>query len=612
MGLLAFLIPLTTYLLALAPGIVASGDSAELTVTAWQLGIAHPPGYPLYNLLGHAFIKIIPCSTVAFRMNLFSAFFAALTAIFIFFTVKRLTKSSPTALFSAFVFSFLPLVFKYSIIAEVFALNSFFAALLSYLAVCWYKNRETRFFIIFCFIFGLSLTHHQTMLLIFPATLLFFLPQFKKPGSLLAGFLLFLLGLSVLLYLPLRAQAGPEINWIGANTPEGFKKLVFRTIYGKPTFEFSQLSTLTNSPFYDYLRTLLFSFFFVGTLVGLYGLLKQLKSGLTFFATAFLFTGPFFILFLKFDGNPIFFDISRRFYPLSFVFFAIAAGFGLYVLLEKIKIRPSLYAILPALTLILPVVNYNSVSQAGNNFLENFCKAALYSTGEKKALVIVTGDSTIMGFDYLQMVEQKRREIRVFSLEKLSHKWYVDKAKALYPEVIFPFERLAVNETLENFRAVNSPTFEMHLLGITKERLGPSLKPVALVIGSRAEPVSARNGFLLDEVAHIEDRVSLLNFGKRTPEADFQRELFDYTVKSYTATGYEAHTANNYKLAIYFYNKALALDPTYYGTSKNLGVLCYTTGRMSEAKEAFTNFLKYAPSDEPDRVTIQNLVSQQH
>src|SRR5262249_50248410 len=42
---------LAVYLLTASPGL-ATGDSGELIAAAWTLGVAHPPGYPLYTALG--------------------------------------------------------------------------------------------------------------------------------------------------------------------------------------------------------------------------------------------------------------------------------------------------------------------------------------------------------------------------------------------------------------------------------------------------------------------------------------------------------------------------------------------------------------------------------
>ena len=36
------------------------GDSGEMVVAACQLGVAHPPGYPLWTLLSRAFMELIP------------------------------------------------------------------------------------------------------------------------------------------------------------------------------------------------------------------------------------------------------------------------------------------------------------------------------------------------------------------------------------------------------------------------------------------------------------------------------------------------------------------------------------------------------------------------
>src|SRR5207253_6333860 len=46
---------------------VAGGDSGELTVVSATLGVAHPPGYPLFTLLGHLF-SYLPIGTVAYRV----------------------------------------------------------------------------------------------------------------------------------------------------------------------------------------------------------------------------------------------------------------------------------------------------------------------------------------------------------------------------------------------------------------------------------------------------------------------------------------------------------------------------------------------------------------
>ena len=49
------------------------GDSGELMAEACQLGVAHPPGYPLFVLVAHAAVAWFPWGSPAFRINLLSA-----------------------------------------------------------------------------------------------------------------------------------------------------------------------------------------------------------------------------------------------------------------------------------------------------------------------------------------------------------------------------------------------------------------------------------------------------------------------------------------------------------------------------------------------------------
>jgi hypothetical protein len=66
---------LALYTLTLAPDVLPA-DAGEFQLVAAQLGVAHPPGYPLYTLLARGF-TLLPFGTVAWRVNWFSAVAAA-------------------------------------------------------------------------------------------------------------------------------------------------------------------------------------------------------------------------------------------------------------------------------------------------------------------------------------------------------------------------------------------------------------------------------------------------------------------------------------------------------------------------------------------------------
>ena len=174
-----FLLSLILYLFTLTPRICA-GDSGELTTAIYNLGAAHPPGYPLYTMLGKIF-TYIPVGTIAYRVNLLSAVFAALTIPFLFlFLVKllqtSLEKLSPMrdriiAAVAGLLFAVSQTNWSQAVISEVYALNIFFAPLLLFSILVWQERvflslkqgvpaYGERLLLLFALLMGMSLTNH--------------------------------------------------------------------------------------------------------------------------------------------------------------------------------------------------------------------------------------------------------------------------------------------------------------------------------------------------------------------------------------------------------------------------------------------------------------------
>ena len=76
---LVFIATLALYAATLPPSILP-GDSGELIAASHTLSIAHPPGYPLYMMLGKVFASVAAWGSVAYRYNLLSAILASVTA----------------------------------------------------------------------------------------------------------------------------------------------------------------------------------------------------------------------------------------------------------------------------------------------------------------------------------------------------------------------------------------------------------------------------------------------------------------------------------------------------------------------------------------------------
>jgi hypothetical protein len=83
-----FLAALVLYSWTLAPTVTLT-DSGELIVVAYGLGVAHPPGVPLWALLAHL-ASLVPLGNVAVRTNFSSALFAALASAMLTLVVAEL------------------------------------------------------------------------------------------------------------------------------------------------------------------------------------------------------------------------------------------------------------------------------------------------------------------------------------------------------------------------------------------------------------------------------------------------------------------------------------------------------------------------------------------
>src|SRR6476620_4484239 len=83
----AGLVVLALYVLTLAPS-TAMWDASEYITAAYTLGIPHPPGNPLFVLLGRV-ASLLPLGSVAYRVNLLAAVSSALAAGIWFLVVER-------------------------------------------------------------------------------------------------------------------------------------------------------------------------------------------------------------------------------------------------------------------------------------------------------------------------------------------------------------------------------------------------------------------------------------------------------------------------------------------------------------------------------------------
>lgn len=183
------------YLRTLAPGLLF-GDSAEFQVAAWQLGLAHPTGYPLYLLLGSIWQHLLALGGLspAYALNALSAFFGAATVALLYFCMVGWLQSALgvhrlAALLTAVLFAVNFTFWSQNLIAEVYTLHTFFVVLLLMVATQLFTTPHVQdvdhpvtlspshparanLVILLALLVGLSLTHHAMTLLLLPSLLL--------------------------------------------------------------------------------------------------------------------------------------------------------------------------------------------------------------------------------------------------------------------------------------------------------------------------------------------------------------------------------------------------------------------------------------------------------
>ena len=216
------------YLCGLCGTVPAYRDSGDLIASIHTLGIAHPPGYVLYVILGKVFVTLLPVGNVAYRVNVMSAVFAGLAmAVFGRVLVRRWPSQRAISLAAIVLLATSPAVVSLARVAEMYTLSLFLAIGIFGLLSAGRPGRMPWA----ALLLGLGLSVHPTLLFLLPL----FVPSLleadhKKPIG--KTVLFFCVGLSIFLYLPLRASQHPLVNWGDPEHWRNFWRVVTRADYG--------------------------------------------------------------------------------------------------------------------------------------------------------------------------------------------------------------------------------------------------------------------------------------------------------------------------------------------------------------------------------------------
>jgi hypothetical protein len=475
-------------------------DTSEYIATAHIMGIPHPPGNPLFVVLARAWsVLLSPLGLdVAVRVNLFSAFMSATAHALWFLVVHhilryfspdrtfRLVGASAAVLVSATAFT----VWNQSNVNEkVYTVSLLTIALLTWLAVRWQENigkdKDGHLLVLMAFVLALSVGNHLMAFLAAPAIGIFVL--LVHPRALLdwrlyaAGVLAAILGVSIHLFLPIRAGLAPVINEAAPTCPDigsaigtvitygragcdALAEALNRTQYDKPPLLPRQAAL--GSQLINYLQyfdwqwsrrlggentvfagaRLPFTMLFTG--LGVWGAIEHWrrdKNSFAYFAALFVTLSLALVYYLNFKyGYSLQAPVSNRdlhevrerdyFFVVSFSVWGLWVGMGVVTLWKEAaeEFRLTLRKTSPILGLaFVPLaLNWSWASRADDYAARDWAYNLLMSV-EPYSVLFTNGDNDTFPLWYLQEVEGIRRDVTVIVTSYLNTDWYVNQLKEL-------------------------------------------------------------------------------------------------------------------------------------------------------------------------------------
>lgn len=448
-----FVVVLMIYVSTLAPSVVTIfDDSLEFQLVTYQLGIAHPTGYPLYVMLGKLF-TLLPVGNIAYRVNLMSAVFGAATVTLVYLLSLRLSpaKSVPApapvdaatqprlrpeqpawagqagSIFGALLLAVGWVFWQQATIAEVYTLNAFFVGLILLVALASFSNPD-RSVLWLSGLLGLALAHHRTTLLLIPAVGVYLLLGYGsslfRPRLWLLGLVSGLLPLLLYLYLPLRGHVG-SLDGNYQNTWSGFWQHV--TASGYSTFIVDNPLSQQRD-WADYWALLADQFY--TTALGWIGLLALIQRGQYRILTL---TGLAFVTYLGFNLLYNVADIEVFFIPI-FLIWAVWSGVGAAYLLETMARLPRpawRWSMLGLLALVFGLIliqlswsNYGQLKQLYNWQVHDYGIDLLrqpLDPAEQPVIIGLLGEMTLIR--YFQQTEGLRPDLETIAADKETARW---------------------------------------------------------------------------------------------------------------------------------------------------------------------------------------------
>lgn len=469
---------------------IYGGDAGDLASAIITHSFPHPPGYPLYTLVGILFSTIFYFLPFVKRVSLISVFSTIASFYLLFKILQLLLYSKKNKINNKIYFlvlfwlAFNYIIWLYSISIEVFSLNAFITLSILYCSYKYYLKDEKIYLYILFFFIGLGFAHHHTFVLILPTVFYVLFPRILKIKAIKAKTLFlillnFLLGFSPNLYLFWASLNKSELNWGYVNSFSNFFDVFLRKVYG--TFQpgsfitqifYHRLLQIKNLVVYVSTDFTLVGLFLI--ILGTYLLFKRKHRLFYGILIAIFMTGPFFMFYSNFPlSTPFSFATLERFLFLFYMLLFFPLYFGLEYIIENLpgKIRYlqslsqrllklGLFTLFFSIVIFLSLRNYNSIRFLSKIKLPELLAQDILNTASPSSLILLNEDTPLFNtqfFYYLNKDKFKKEKKIVLHANKLSFPYYYIYLSKNYPEIQIPNDK-----NLEGFIKANFKKFNIY------------------------------------------------------------------------------------------------------------------------------------------------------
>jgi len=579
-------------------------DSGELAAVASGLGVAHPTGYPLFSILAHCFLWIPIPGEEILKLNIFSAvvvsvgvgvFYHVLIAANRYAQAIRRKGSEKgkeeglelriAASVAALVFGFSTTVWSQSVAIEVYALHIVLVLLtlkMFFDGLRMDANGSGHIpspMVAAAFLLGLSFANHMTTILVVPALLFLYLKNygFNRPALLRSARLspFFVLGVSLYLYLPLRARIQPPMNWGYAAELERLLWHMSGKQYRSWMFSSFDSAEKQLTYFFEHFHV---EYNWVIIAMLLFGVWRCFKSSREVFW--FLVVG--FVSCLFYSVNYDIHDIDSYFL-LAYIVSGICVFFGVYAIVSSAwrSARKSRLVAAALGLLMLPglqlYLNRSEVDESDNSLVADYTHNVLSGVQPNAVILSYQWDYFIAPVQYYQLVRKERPDVVVIDKELLRRSWYFIQLKSRFPWLM---ERASMK--VEDFLAelykfehdlpYDPRQIESRYVDMVNELIDGSMQDRPVYVGPEIEPEFGRQyqkvpTGLMFRLTRNPDSVQInpirIEFHPASVETRLTRGLRGLYVQMLTSTGGYFLGKNRLSDADSCIEKALSVDPTY-------------------------------------------------